>query len=117
MLEDPEIEGSPPGDFQTTAGNYAEPPDWFSPVTETPLDPPQEEQRHKDPSRDMVTGGAGTVSVPPVGPDLRQQNLTAGHPGWGWDPGSDANMFYDPFTQFQDRVGGPDTSWWDYGNL
>ncbi|KAH6679993.1 hypothetical protein F5X68DRAFT_234509 [Plectosphaerella plurivora] len=50
-------------------------------------------------------------------PELRQQNLTADYPGWAWNPATDTGIFYNPFTQFGDRSGGADMSWWDCGNL
>lgn len=115
MLEDPDIAGSPPGDLQTTAGSYAEPPNYFSPTKNTSPGAARHEALHEEA---VLTSHIGVeASIRPLGAELRPQNLSAGHPSWAWEPSADSNMFYDPFTQFYDRGGGPETSWWDYGNL
>jgi hypothetical protein len=118
VLEDPAIEGSPPADYRTTAGSYAEPPDWFSPEV-TSQQPVNDEVPISRPSaalQDVVKASA-SGAMPLPAPELRQQNLTAEYPGWAWNPASDTGIFYNPFTQVGDRLGASDPSWWDCGNL
>ncbi|CAK7237694.1 hypothetical protein SBRCBS47491_010084 [Sporothrix bragantina] len=126
-LEDPQVE-SPPKDFQTSTGDYAAPPDWF-----TPPDMP-------------AAAGATPVPVPPMvmpvttsGPVDVQAHHTghtahtahAAHSGhmmddlsiwttWETTQPNDAapSMIFDPFGQLFLSRNAPDYSrWWDGGNL
>jgi hypothetical protein len=104
-LEEPII-SSPRADFQTSTGEYAAPPDWFSPLnTASPAT-----ARHQE-SIDTTTH-----TIPPdltmSGTDTRGDTY---QPQWTWGPG-DATIAYDPWTQFYDRAG-PQSGWWDFGNL
>lgn len=107
-LEDPEMD-SPPGDFQTSVGSYAAAPDWFSPPVVT-SSPEQSKQREETRTEAVQDG----MSAVPTGQAEVQHNMT-GLSNWIWDP-NDTNMMYDPFAQFFNR-GGPDSRWWDGGNL
>lgn len=118
VLEDPAIEGSPPADYRTTAGSYAEPPDWFSPegTSQEPVSDAVPTNQPSESLQDVVEASA-SAAMPLPAPELRQQNLTADYPGWAWNPASDTGIFYNPFTQVGDRLGAADPSWWDCGNL
>lgn len=107
-LEDPEMD-SPPGDFQTSVGSYAAPPDWFSPPTIN-TSPQQEMQRDET----RINADSEVVSAIATGHAEVQQSL-AGLSNWIWDP-VDTNMAYDPFTQYFNRSA-PNSRWWDAGNL
>jgi hypothetical protein len=106
-LEDPEM-ASPPGDFQTSVGNYAAPPDWFSPPeagSSAHADKPSDGSDRPTDSDNITMGATGQTET--------QQRVP--WTGWAWNTG-DANMAYDPLAQLYNRSV-PDSGWWDYGNL
>lgn len=106
-LEDPEI-SSPPGDLQTSTGNYAAPPDWFSPLTHSSPGAARQQQGLPAAGNQSQIDVAGTQHV----------SLQQGYTGpltWAWGAG-DPNVALDPWTQLYDRTG-PEPGWWNYGNL
>ena len=106
-LEEPEI-NSPPCDYQTSTGGYAAPPDWFSPLTQSPT---YTTKQYHDAQSHMHQADATTnLSEQP-----QLQHAFQGPADWTWRP-DDSNAVYDPWSQFYERAG-PVQGWWDYGNL
>ncbi|KIX07126.1 uncharacterized protein Z518_05103 [Rhinocladiella mackenziei CBS 650.93] len=109
-LEDPELQ-SPPGDIQNSTGEYSAPPDWFS-TPNTSTSPQIVRQMAEGPSEEHQE----ELAAAPGGQSENPQNLNLPEPSnWTWGPG-DANITYDPWTQFYDRAGAH-SGWWDFGNL
>lgn len=106
-LEEPEL-NSPPRDYQTATGGYAAPPDWFSPLTQSPSytnKPYNGGQSHIH----QAEAAANLPDQPQLPPTFQ------GPADWNWQP-DDSNAVYDPWSQFYERAG-PAQGWWDYGNL
>jgi hypothetical protein len=108
ILENPEL-NSPVGNIHDSTGEYAAPPDWFSPIPNT--------------SPQMIREMAGTSTVEMQQEDILgsaqpqmdfTQNL-ADPSSWTWASGA-ASVPYGPWTQHYDRTGA-NSGWWDFGNL
>ncbi|KAK6369586.1 hypothetical protein LTS17_009492 [Exophiala oligosperma] len=101
-----------PSDVHNTTGHYAPPPDWFSPQPAAPTSaglieeiagsPPEAQAEQAEAARAENQQRWQIENLPELS-------------NWSWGP-DDANITYDPWTQFYDRSG-PNSGWWDFGNL
>jgi hypothetical protein len=106
-FDEPEVH-SPPGDLQDSTGDYAAPPDWFSPLNSTSPSAVRQTLENDSASR--------LLSVPPqrqaqsaTFPDVQDTSISV----WG---ATEFDVAYAPWTHFYNRPG-PETGWWDFGNL
>ncbi|CAK7211063.1 hypothetical protein SCUCBS95973_001003 [Sporothrix curviconia] len=132
-LEDPQVE-SPPKDFQTSTGDYAAPPDWFTPpdmpgatgatpaavppmelpVTTTTSEPVDVQTGHTAPTVHIDHTASHTGHAGNTMDDLSIWTT------WETTQPNDAapSMIFDPFGQLFLSRNAPDYSrWWDGGNL
>jgi hypothetical protein len=120
-MEDPELH-TPPAELNTATGHYAPPPDWFSPATTTSPDVIRKitngrsETQHGDLGRPEVPeaqeaqeGAEEQAGLFEYTQDLPELS------SWSWGPDY-ADVTYDTWVQLYDRSG-PNTRWWDFGNL
>lgn len=105
-MEEPQV-NSPPGDLQTTTGDYASQPDWFSPLTSTS---PQISRQYRTQTAGNSHSQLGLTAAET--PTMRQGYE---EPAWVWGA-NDSHVALDPWTQFYGRAG-PEPGWYDYGNL